>query len=376
MKKFGFPRKTNAMSKRIIGILPQSSQYGVLHHFTRKVADAFARLGYGAKVMDYDESLRCCAKEKPDFTFGFNGAPMTSGGFFLADLIDVPHYAFLVDSPYYYLNLLQSNLVQVCCDDAADLELLRSRWAYRAKFFTQGVEPELKGEQGGDREYGVVFFASYFDLEEARKEWKRRFSPELVRVMDQAVERALLLEDLSLIEAFYTSLEGKLGLIEGVPVAELFYWMSYMHKGMARTELLKAFKELPVHVWDRRWTALAEEGSHLIIHDAVDYERSLDILKRSKVVLCNSVRSTRGCNERVLIALACGAVPVTNANPFFREHFIEGEELLLYHPGTMEKTVEEVRNLLTQEDQRDAMAEAGRRNVMQNHTWDSRVKLI
>lgn len=360
---------------RIVCILPQVSQYDVLHHFTYKVGEALSRRGHEVKVLSYEAGLKECVKNPPDCMVGFNGSPVVGGSFFLCDLLDIPYYAFLVDPPYYYLNLIQSAHIRIFCDDAADLPILKGYGYENPCFFTQGVEQDLTFDPAQERDLDVVFFASYFGVEAARQSWNEKYSKELCKVMDEAVDMALKDENLPLHRAFETALGQQTHLLEGIELPTLLYWLSYVHKGLARIALVQSLADLPIHIWDKRWEKhLASHPGKILLHDAANYRASLEILKRAKIVLCNSVRSTCGCNERVLNSLACGALPVTNANPYFRENFVDGEHLLMYTHSQMGHLEESIRALLTNEEKRRAIVEQGRDVVMDKHTWDARIQ--
>jgi len=360
---------------RVDCILPQRSQYQVLHHFTQKVAEAFGRLGWEVRLLDAENCITLCMQDPPDLMVGFNGAPQVTDGLFLCDVIDVPHAAILVDPPCYYLGLLDSFHMEIYCDDAANIDWLGQLGYEKAQFLTQGVEPELSYDNHAPRDLDVIFFASFFDVESAKEEWRRSFSGELCDLMEEAVQATLLDESLTLSSAFESRLQTQPELAQGIDIVKLYYLMSYVQKGIARIQLLENIHAIPVHIWDRRWSDyFGDKNKNLIIHDAVDYQTSLEITQRAKVVLCNSIRSVRGCNERVLNALACGAVPFTNANPYFREHFKDERDLIMYtHQDAIEKKID---RCLKDEEYRQSIVKAGRALVMSKHTWDQRIQII
>lgn len=360
--------------KRIDCIMPQRSQYRVLHHFTRKVGEALERLGYRVRWLEPEECTQLYDEELPDALLGFNGAPQDETGEFFHEKLGVPFHSLLVDPPYYYLELLASPLVHLYCDDACSLEYLESKGYMRGAFLTQGVEPDLApGDK--ERDYEIVFQASFFDVERAEEEWGAFYSSDVCRLMRGAVDATLENEELTLWRALDEELQGKLCQIPDEEWRRLYYMMSYVQKGEARNRLLKSIRHLPVHVWDRRWKDyLGKDYPNITVHESVEYEEGLEILQRSKIVLCNSIRSVRGCNERVLNALACGAVPVTNANPYFREHFGDERDLLMYVSGAEDSVEEKIRGYLVNEEKRRSLAEVGRELVMRKHTWDARLR--
>ncbi len=76
------------MIKRIDVFMPPRSQYGVLHHFTRKLSEALGRAGVEASLLEaqYDNPKPFLDKifsDRPDCTLSFNGLlPDREGRFF------------------------------------------------------------------------------------------------------------------------------------------------------------------------------------------------------------------------------------------------------------------------------------------------------
>lgn len=360
--------------KRIDCILSERSQYSVLHHFVRKTAEALQRMDFNVRVLTADDCVHTCLQDPPDMLFTFNGAPQVSEGLFICDVIDVPQISALVDPFFYYLGLLNSPNMHVWCDDQVNVETLQDKGFLRTKFFTQGVEPELTFHKDTLRDYQIVFFASFFNVEKCRKEMKEMLSPKMYRAIEESIQMTFEDESLSLEKSFTTILNANKSLVSEIgDFAGLYYMMSYLQKGIARIQLLESLKKFPIHIWDSRWKEYLAD-SNFIVHEAVDYPESLEIQKRSKIVLCNSIRSAYGCNERVLNALACGAVPVTNANPYFRSQFDDKIDLLYYTPQSLVTLPDTIQELLQNENNLHEIAAHGREKVMAHHTWDQRLK--
>lgn len=356
-------------------ILPQRSQYEVLHHFTEKVGEALRRRGHSVRLITMEESFDVLKENLPEATLAFNGAPQLEDGSFLCDKWGTPHYACLVDPPFYYLGLLESPWITVACDDKDSLSQLKELGDYEGKFFTQGVEPELISQNTRAKEFDLVFMGSYFDIEEARRQMREYYTEELYLMIENAITATFLDSSLSLYDAFTCQIAGKGHLVEGLDLVRLYYVMSYVQKGEARNMLLLSLKGLPVHIWDSRWKSFCENYlPNAILHDAVGYKESLEIFKRSKIVLCNSIRSVNGCNERVLNALACGAVPFTNSNPYFAEQFVSEKHLLTYEHAAMHKNEGIIREVLQNPVKLAEIQFEGQKLITEKHTWDSRLE--
>jgi spore maturation protein CgeB len=96
-------------------------------------------------------------------------------------------------------------------------------------------------------------------------------------------------------------------------------------------------------------------------------------MQQSKICLNSMPFFKNGTHERVLAGLACGAVPVTTDNIYFREFFRDNEDLLYYSMKDKSSVNDRVNDLLAQESKRAKIADSGRKIVMENYTWDVRV---
>ncbi len=114
----------------------------------------------------------------------------------------------------------------------------------------------------------------------------------------------------------------------------------------------------------------------MIAHDAVAYEEALEIQKQSKIVLTSNQKSKYGLHERILSAMACGALAVTTRCPYVEQCFQDGEEIVLFDHQNYEFLKKQLRDYLGNESTRKEIAERGREAVMSSHTWDHRVETI
>lgn len=354
--------------------MPSTSQYEVLHHFARKLYEAFVRTGASCRLLSGDERIYAALRSPPDFTIGFNGALKMEDGRLFCDHIKVPHVACLVDPPFRFLELTDSPYVIIACDDRIGCSLLKNRHFHRSVFMPHAVEKELASNLNAKRIYDLVLLGTCIDSGKRRKQWKRQFGVKVSGIMANAAEVALTEDEVS----FISVLEEELDPGENQDVYEA---VEMYIKGMDRLRLLQAFPERVIHVFgssvDRGgWKKLLGSRSNMIVHPPVSYDQALEVMKQSKIVLNSSIKNKLGAHERIFTAAACGAVVVTNDNPLMREYFKAGKEILLYNGKKFEQLNLDVKELLDDEDKCRRMSMAGRERVLQGHTWDHRVKRL
>lgn len=365
--------------------MPASSQYGVLHHFTRKLGEALQRQGFACRLIENERIWTDTLRTIPDLTIGFNGVPQHPSGVLLCDLIDKPHLCCLMDLSYRYFLLLESPYVIFTCNDRFSCELLQlKQQSRRALFLPPGVEFTVFNPQI-PKEFEVTLMATFIDFEKRRKVWKEQFAPSLCAVMDQTIETIFAGSDISFIEAFQLTfnealLRGKLGDNEQFNLYAIWEQLELYIRGRERVELVKALPDVEIHIFDGSVDQMNWEGylqhkrANLIFHPPVSFEESFEIMKKSKFVLNSSPHLRNGVHERVFNALACGALPIAEANPYMREIFTE-EDLIFYRHPELNR-IQEKLQIYSDDTKRQAAIESGRKKVLAAHTWDHRAKAI
>ena len=110
------------MIKKIDLFMPPTSQYGVLHHFTKKLCEAFIRLGVSCGLLQAERNnpkpfLTEIFQDPQDRTLSFNGLLPDEEGRFFCDLVSLPHVAFLVNSFHHFFALVNSPYTIIASSD-------------------------------------------------------------------------------------------------------------------------------------------------------------------------------------------------------------------------------------------------------------------
>ncbi|MEI8365185.1 MAG: glycosyltransferase [Parachlamydiaceae bacterium] len=356
-------------------LLPTYSQYQVQHHFTRKLYEAFVRAGCETRLLDGTDRVMFPILSHSDVTIAFNGGIKTEAGTLLCDHIKIPHISCLVDPPYRFLELTKGAYSIITCDDQLGCSFLKDNGFNQSFFMPHAVEPELTFDPLQERIYDVVFLGTCIDCEARRALWKDKFPSAVCRVMDEAIE-ATFADDIT---SFITILASQL---DPWMHHKVFEEVEIYVKGRERLDLLNAVHGCTVHVFgnnatnEKGWAELLVNNKNVVVHPSVSYNESIEIMKQSKVVLNSSIKNKLGAHERIFTAAACGAVVVTNKNPYIADNFAHGIDMLLYSRTAMSGINDEVLDLLSDEKKRSQMAASGTKRVMQFHTWDCRVNTL
>lgn len=382
------------MLKRIDLFLPPNvSQYGVLHHFTQKLHEAFQRLGVNSRILvaQHDNPkpfLTELFKDVPDCTLSFNGLLPDEDGRFFADLIRIPHVAYVVDSPNTFVSLANSPFTVIASVDQNAVEFFRGVNARNVLFVPHGVEKTLSFDPKDDeRTFDVTMLASCIDYEAIQADWRANYPPALLEVIEDAARNALIDEKKSVVQAFVGAMDKKMS--QGAPLdpntidfIEILDQLEMYIRGKERVELIRNIKDAKVHIFGTSaptttWRKQLNNQSNVEFHEGISFEQALQVMQKSKIVLNSCAWIKRGIHERTLAGMAEGALVLTARNPFLEENeFIDGKNIAFYTYKDLNHVNNTVNSYLKDEQKRKQVAHAGRELVMHHHTWDIRASTL
>lgn len=366
-----------------VGIYSFFNQYGSKRYFAKQLEKSLRKHGVetilidpagGELTFEIDLKMRRFA---PDITLSFNAILPSSKGFFLWDYSQIPHLSVLLDPAFYSLNLLNSPYSRISSVDLADCEWLEEEHEKKTLFWPHATE--VFSNWHAEKIYDLVFLGTCTDYEGIEAEWKSSLSTKEQAFLKSAIQ-AMFSPPL---KAFREVLKAAENLPD-VRYDRLFYYLDQYVRGKDRIELIRNIKDRTVHIfgepaWNNpvegvSWKKYFENQKNVILHTAVPFEESFNIIRHSKICLNSSPFFKHGSHERILNGLALGSLPLTTQNGFIDQFFKPGEELLSYQIGEW-KNVNELINLcLANEKKWQEMVAAGRDKVLQFHTWDNRVK--
>lgn len=377
--------------KRIDIIMPPNTQYGVLLHFTKKFYEAMVRNGINCRLLEAKREdpgtfLKALLNDPPECTLSFNGLLPDDQGRFLADLIKIPHVAYLVGSTYDYVSLTRSAYTILACADKGSVDFFQQLGFSKTFFLPHGIEPSLMPDTTKHREYDVVMFASYIDFKTLRASWKKKFATPVRNAMEEVSEIACADVEVPYYQAFVTALDKQLGKggrmdPERMNFIEILQELELYIRGQDRFNLIKSIKDAKIDLFGVAdqgvaWKKALGKQNNVVFHDPIPYEQVLSTMKHSKIVLNSTPWIKEGGHERVFAGLACGALVITNENRYLSTQFRDGESIVFYHPDRLDKANHRVNEYLANETKRENIVSKGREIVMGLDTWDRRVEKL
>lgn len=373
---------------RIDVLEPLGSQYRVLHHFSRKLFEAFQRKGIDSRYVNSEHGIHLNWKDLPNLTIGFNGVPQSGQNHdMLCDQIAIPHLAILVDPPTWHYSLIQSPFMILTCDDRSGNRFLDSIPFDRHFFLPHAVEKDIAYNPHEEKVFDVTLLATCINHEERRMRWQQLFPAPVCKAMDAAIEVVFAQPEKGFLEAFAEA------LLLYVPTSKDFIFakdpdflqlareIELYIKGKERVDLIHSIRDVDLHIFgasigEKDWKKELKDHSNIHFHPPVDFEDACTIMRRSKILLNSSIKNKEGAHERIFMGMGSGAAVVTNDCPFMREEFVEGQEIVLYSPGEPDALNETLSLLLSDANKLQGITQSGRRAVLNKQTWDHRVETI
>lgn len=380
------------MIRRIDLFLPPISQYGVLHHFTKKFGEALVRLGVGCRILEAEKNnpkpfLTQIFADPPQCTLSFNGLLPDDEGRFFCDLIKIPHVACLVDSPNNFFPLIKSSFSIITCVDRFSCDFFKGLNFKNALFMPHAVEKNLAPSVDAVRNFEVLMLASCIDYNAIERSWAEKYPASLCEALHEAAEITFSDQETSYVQAFVQALDRQAAKNGNLDVAQIDMVMMLDEleiyiRGLDRIELIKSIKDSRIDIfggnnskalWEKY---LGKKHPNVVLHDGVPFEQALELMKHAKIALNSCPWIKNGAHERVFAGLACGALVATAKNPYLEQQFKDGENILFYNYQNRSNLNDSINRMLMDEDLREKTARKGRDITMHNHTWDHRAATL
>lgn len=368
--------------EHVLTLVNISTQYDVMHSFRESVAKALEAAHVTVSKaalheMNSKDFVLQMYRSPPDCTFAFNGPRRLKSGKVLAEELGLPHVAWLVDAAHFSREFAQFPEHILITPDQKSAVLMREWGAKHAYFLPHAADPLPAEIPIAQRRYPLVFLGTMADPESYITQWKSKYPSHLVDFLIETAEKTLAdpdvcYQDLLQINAFF----------QGEDQDELIQDFDVYMRMVGRIRLLRQLSGLPVHLFgnvigDTKRSIeeiIGGDVSALTVHPSVNFKEALEIMQDAKIVLNASPMFKTGAHERIFYAPSAGAVLLTNETPWIRSHFKIPEEALTYRFSDSLK--EPLKNLLENPDQLQAIADAGRKKVLAEHTWNHRIRSL
>lgn len=376
------------------------STYGVTPIFIDEVSMALQAAGWetvtlqvedGAALFSILETVAGAAPFELVYSIGIFGERRDAAGRSVADVVGAPHVVQYVDYPlgsWKRLQLTPASTALLMVDpthvDAVQSVYGRERFPY-VGFSPHGgvgapntVEPDPQSFMAA-RPIPILFCGSFYKPK-ATPLWAS-LAPDLRRLFEDAYDLALSQEWLPALDAIDAALRAR-GRDPSDPdlerLRENAFAVHEQVRAYRRFELLKAVAKagLALQVHGRGYEQDLYRFKTVRYGGEATIGETLELMKRSRVVLNINANFGEGSHERPLSAMLAGAAAASDFSTFYSENFRENDEILLYRWKALAAGVEALGQLADDPERVWAMAGAGQIKACAAHRWSHRLPAI
>ena len=302
----------------------------------------------------------------------------------LHDLIHGPKFNLVLDHPA-WLNHHMAHIPKDYCLLIHD----RNYVAFAKKYYKNlkdsfwfppgGALPSLTAPS--KKEFDLSFIGSYHDYRDRLKviagfPRKNRFlAARFITIMKQY-------PDLPAETAFQQALDFYQYKLSEKEFFHLFFDMrqcSFVIMLYYREKIIKTLLDagIPIHVFSETWEQAPYAGHPCLhCHGEVDVKKSLHIMQQSKLSLNIMSWHKDGLTERVLNALLCESVVVSDKSSTLEEDFVDGQDLVLFDLKRLEALPGLIQDLLADDERLQQIAANGCHKAKQKHLWTHRASQL
>lgn len=379
--------------KRVL-ILDRFSNYGFMNIHIKQVTAAFERMGWKTTVFnmgedDYYEKLDALLAEHFDLLFSISyfghvqhrGKPLSAH-------LNCPAVVMHLDHPSFFYDWVndtpQNTIVTWLCD--SHIEYVHREWGVN-KFRAQACIPpggnidtaptDTTVEQFLENRTIPVLFTGTFHGPPKRR-WQDEFPAPANTLMDTIADIALASDELP-VEAAMDMAMDALGYgpdhpVRG-PVHKYIYILSLFVHDTRRYAALKALDKagVNVHVYGKGFDSHIYRFKNFTYGGVGNFYETLSLIQQAKIVLNSNTNFVWGAHERVFAAQLGGAAVLTDTSRWYRNHFTDGEDILMYRWEQLEKMPEIALSALGDPERLFRIAKAGQHAAESQHRWDNRI---
>lgn len=335
-------------------------------HFAKAMGSSFKQVGLEITFLsDPKAVLRSIELNHPDIVLSFAK---------LEEKLPCALVYYFFDSAEYYFDETRGPNIYFAVRDGFSLKMIKSMGEPKSFLLLNGVEQSQNSPIVNSRPYPVSYFGNaYFPSD--------NLTSKLSESVNQAIDRAVELNFLNPYQSYHESLIYALKLDrsikrEDVEKLDTPTLLQHLSKKIETDNVLKVVESLhhtPIHLFGLGWDRLISQ-ENVTFHESVSFEKKLDIMGQTQIVLSANMNMKYGLHENVLYPYLMGSLSLTNYSPLIENEFSINESILVYYPSHLNNIEKEITPLLEKEALREKMVLKGREIIQKHHSWDLRVE--
>ena len=373
---------------KILLITGDNVCYNVLNDFAKLLSEELKKRNFDIDLQDIsyvNEELILKIKNSGYCAIiGFQTNLFTlkfSDDMYIGNMLDVPMYNILVDSPASRLHYFEGNIdkLTILYHDYEYLDFVNKYYPQRrTTFFPLGGKSlSERINWNDDRVYDCTFMGTYTDY----REILRKATSETPEYADIILAYFQFLID----NPWYSHEKGvdlflsRMNLELPAQTLLLMYGILYISVRAViayyRELTIKTFLDNGItidvfsHSWERSPFA---NNPMIVIHDEVSYSDTIKYYAQSKVSLNIFSWHKGSITERIANIMLNGAVCVSDISSGLTYHFQDGKDMIIFELNNSVNVVPKIKKLITDDEYRVSIAKAGYEKALKYHTWGDR----
>jgi hypothetical protein len=376
---------------RILLIASTQTVYGVQHYLMQQFAIDLREMGHQPRIVEVyggkstEETIRQLDNSL-DLVLSFNNILLklkdnrTQAN--VIELLNLPYCGYLLDHPGYHVDRLRGNhpTLRVACVDKSNVSYVQEEFGLNAFYLPHGacrVNSEATPFRKRDKK--IVFVGTYSDPPECLAVFKT-LKVGTQNLVSDIIHHAEANPLIPLVDVIQSALKD-IGLEEEDNLVEkslhFFVPIDRFIRAKRRLAVIEVLTRAGIQVelfgnWGKS-PFVGKQPIHSTLPCDVFMEKVLGDAQIALNILPNYVE---GSHERLLSGMVAGAVGLTDTNLFSNEHFTHGEDFIGFERDKIGALPEILHPLLDDPRKLEDIAMAGRENVLENHLWKHRLKVI
>lgn len=378
---------------KILYVIGQS-QYDSTSKFMNEMSLEMLRQGWDVDVLDgncIEEYI--CQRERSlnknyDVIFTINGMLLEDTSLLGKHLLrqETPIYCtYLMDHPMIHYERLKNKYPRMLVL-APDRDHVKYMDKYMSNIYAEAFLPHAGCEcqqvvPYQQRTYDVTFMGSYVRPENLLEELNK-YPLQMTYYFKQVSQLMIDNPRLTLQIALQTILEKQGISIKQENFAAIcneFIWVDKYVRHIYRDKVIRTLLDAAVHVdvFGDGWEEFKSNNKqYLRVHSSIAYMKSLEIVGNSKISLNVMPWFKDGSHDRVISAMLCGSVCLTDASKWLWEQFDDNKNIYFYSLEKIEDLPQIVKNILCNTERSSQVAKQGKFLAQNMHMWKNRAREI
>lgn len=364
--------------------------YNVVNYFVDELYNSL-RKKHNVEIIDlnnitYAEELINIIKDKSiDMIIAFNGIGIVGDNSIYDDL-GIVFCALLVDNPYYHFDRItrvKSAKTFFGIYDEGAIKMAENMIA-NDKIYTNimhggSFHKQLEEKKGYDVTILGGINEEFIDIDKQLQVFEYDFSK---RIAKELVERINTNNNITVYECMQEIIEESIP--EDIKIlyefkeecAKIFIIIDRMFRMRKRYDVISTLIEhgIEVNYFGHCKCNKFNESEKFINHGPVEYEKGLEIMAKSKIVINDLPLFINGSHERIFSSMLNKALVISNINNYCFNMYKDKESIVFFY--NMNDLVEKVNYYLKNDQERNSIVENAYKLTIEYNTWENRADEI